>query len=537
MPDLKVGFQQFVIAGLIAVSVPAQAGEFDISQLLESRAACRLLGRLDMVEKLSSAPLYQPQDGVCQAVQPGASGQYFSDPDCSKPIDYENLSLSRFCRETLDKSRFGNGADTVSGIWRQHPGLALKMGVEKLKGLHKPYETRVVYKQTHSDRGDCQLEMRIYKRQPGKTGEAPLIMFHGGSWQTRSSGMLGLQSEVAHYTEVGFTVFLPFYRLTGEVDGNRECNGARGEDILSDASDALDWVRQHAGEYGARLVGGKVLVAGQSAGGHLAAWLTIHHPEQVAGAFLMYPPTDFADLLSRAKAGQSTKGLAAFTAFIGRSPDQASVDLPIIVTNTLPMLALGLPQPPPVYLLHGAADTLVPLEQSVRLCNALAGDPDNGPASDIQFPDGVSEATIVCDPGSSSQLHIIKQAEHALDYCVDVPLAGGGCPTGPKASRRAARSALRQAREWLLSIRDAADTATSSTSGERETPPPQATSEQRSGGGGVLGILWLALPLLRQVMRDPTTTSLGRRTVDERWISGRRPSFHHRWYQSFSERR
>ncbi len=447
---------------------------------------CGLIKPLGLLEsRMPVETLYRLADGQCQAVTPDQAGDYHGGADCSgEPIRYRALSVDRFCSEVADPARFGNGDNTETGIWFQHPGMRLKIALESQKGHYLPFETRAVYKTVTTPRGQCKLEMRIYTRRPGVHGLRPLLMFHGGSWQTRQAGMLGLQAEVARYTDEGFVVFMPFYRLTGEAEANAACNGATGEQIVEDAESALSWVMAHAGDYGAAPSARGVLVAGQSAGGQLAARLAVDHPRSVAAALLMYAPVDFSALVTGLRNGGAAgrPGKAALSAFIGQDAATAPVDLPIVRDNSLPERILAMPDPPPLFLIHGDADRLVPVDQSVRLCNALAGDVENGPASDIGVAAGQARREIVCNDASDSRLVVIHGADHALDYCLGAVV---DCP-----ARDAIHETLKQARGWLKAVGGdySGSSATSSTSGERQTPP----ADNSSGGGA---LLWL-LPML-----------------------------------------
>ncbi|HGG60030.1 MAG TPA: alpha/beta hydrolase [Gammaproteobacteria bacterium] len=479
---------------------PAHAAEASVGVQLNARL-CGLIDVAGLVEnEMPVEPLYQMIDGRCRSVRPQGEGEYFASAACSgAKLRYKALSLKQFCAEAVDPERFGNGGDTEPGIWFQHPGLRLRIGLEPLKGHYLPYETRAVYKAVETARGLCKLEMRIYARRPGVSGLRPLLMLHGGSWQTHHAGMLGLQAQMAHYTDEGFVVFAPLYRLTGEAEGNPACNHASGEQIVEDAASALAWVRQHAADYGATPASRGVMVAGQSAGGQLAARLAIDHPQSVAAALLMYSPLDFSALLAGLQEANASHraGEASLSAFIGQDAATAPVDLPVVQANSLPERALGVAGLPPIFLLHGDADTLVPVDQSARLCNALAGEVENGPAADIRIPEGRARRDIVCNEQDKSRLVVIGGADHALDYCLEVAGIPTNCPAGGVEARAAVRDALADARDWLKAVGGdySKNDAASSTSGERDTPPDQA--RPKSGGGA---LFWL-MPILAALRR------------------------------------
>jgi len=474
-------------------------------------AACDRFARVLVSKNMTTEPLYRMNQGVCEKISPSASGNYFSDSQCTSAVIYRKQSVSDFCRElSLQKEDFGNGAKTEESIWWQHPGVSLDIGVESLSGNSIPFETRTVYKTVDSERGNgtCKLEMRVYKKRIGEAGLKPLLMFHGGSWNARQGGMIGLQSQLSHYTDDGFVVFTPFYRLAreNEAEANIECNGVTGEAIVEDANDALNWVREHAASYGGVVGSNGVLVAGQSAGGHLAASLAVHRPDQVSRALLFYPPTDFPSVIGDWQTNgipENTLGLAAINGFIGESVETVDyANNALVQDNEFPKFAAAKQgQIPPLYMIHGDADALVPVTQSARLCNGLTGDADNGPASDLTMPAGAARKVIECDD-AESQLHVIAGADHILDVCIKI----GGvieivCPTGTIASQNAARKSIIGARAWLF--RDANSVVTSSDSGERDEPNPSNESPQtgnnNTSGGGTVSLLGLFFLFLRGI--------------------------------------
>ncbi|WP_455211071.1 CARDB domain-containing protein [Kaarinaea lacus] len=308
--------------------------------------------------------------------------------------------------------------------------------------------------------GDCKLEMRVYKKDLSETGLKPLLALHGGSWQLRQGAFVGMEALISQFTERGFVVFAPFYRLLGEEDGNAECNGATSEQLLSDIDDALLWVENNMTRFDAS---GLVTVFGQSAGSHLAASLSVRHANRIERALLMYPPIDAQDYILGVQNGtiDSSLGESAVKAFLGlsESADLADVDIndPLVVENSFPPMVVQAPESyPPMYMIHGGADAIVPSSQSVRMCNALSGSILNGPAVD----DGGNPAlgtyskSYVCD-NRGSRMDILAQGDHALELCVPrtaqwQQLIGGKCASGEdQGSVDATAVSLTNAWDWL----------------------------------------------------------------------------------------
>ena len=148
------------------------------------------------------------------------------------------------------------------------------------------------------------------------------------------------------------------YRLSGE---------ARFPAPLEDVRAAVGWVRDHAAAYG--LDAGRVFLWGDSAGGHLAL-LAALTGAAVPGVVAWFPVTDLA-------------GLPSDVAEAGGVPD-AGPDSREALLLGAPAAIRARPGPagqpgdprragaPPILLMHGAADDMVPAAQSIRLAEALS---------------------------------------------------------------------------------------------------------------------------------------------------------------------
>lgn len=107
---------------------------------------------------------------------------------------------------------------------------------------------------------DAEQRLDVISAEEG-AGRPVLVFFHGGGW---------LSGDKASYTRVckqlaqaGVVVFNANYRL-----GPRHIYPAQ----LQDAARAVDWACQHAEQFGGDAR--RAFVAGDSAGAHLAAWVT-----------------------------------------------------------------------------------------------------------------------------------------------------------------------------------------------------------------------------------------------------------------------
>jgi arylformamidase len=104
---------------------------------------------------------------------------------------------------------------------------------------------------------------------PAADPAAPCLVFiHGGYWQRNTRENFGalMQGVLAH----GWSAALPGYTLAPE---------ASLAQIVAEIDAAMDWLGAHGSAHG---VGGKLVVSGWSAGGHLTA-MALSHPAVSAG--------------------------------------------------------------------------------------------------------------------------------------------------------------------------------------------------------------------------------------------------------------
>lgn len=138
------------------------------------------------------------------------------------------------------------------------------------------------------------VELLIDLRLPEEVESPPLVMFiHGGGWQNGDRFRCRLSWLVKH----GYAVASIEYRLSDEALFPAQIHDCKG---------ALRWLRANAGKYGYDAE--KVVVAGTSAGGHLAALMgtsggvenlegttagNLEESSHVQGVIDYYGPSDF----------------------------------------------------------------------------------------------------------------------------------------------------------------------------------------------------------------------------------------------------
>ncbi len=442
-----------------------------LKALFVSDFACNTVSR-KLHKELTTVPIYYKEGEACGLINlhDAHTGEFYTDDQCSgDSFPYQKTDYRDFCKELITPyhDRLGNPNSWVgdpSQYWTLPPSAGLSLSTLKIRHNHYPLMTRASYKSvpvrqhhqqvddpekeviTLQGMGQCDLEMRIYKRTPTETTLKPLMVIHGGAWRFRGSAFAAFESELSHLTERGFVVFAPFYRLVSQADANYECNQASWQSIVSDIEDAMSWVMANGERYGARP--GKLYLLGGSAGGHLASWLTVKRPEDIARTLLFYPPTDFRHYVQQAQKSTSRlKGEGYMKGYLGvEDLDTLSLDDEAVVANSFTSAVEANPQAyPPIAMIHGLSDGLVPSDQSVRLCNAKNGDIEGGPARNEGGDTSQGEYSKRYQCGEQGMLYIINEGDHGLDVCVEEV----ECPAGGEQSQQAVKQAMRSVFDWL----------------------------------------------------------------------------------------
>ncbi len=213
--------------------------------------------------------------------------------------------------------------------------------------MHQPPAAQLVYE--HTSTGDNRLF--YFPPAAGKTRAAsPAVLWiHGGGW---TGGSPESFFPMARYTAArGAASFVVQYRLVN-------AGGVTMADSIADCKSAVRYLRGHAAEL--NIDPDKIAVAGESAGGHLAAAVATldgdNNPEDAPGisarpdALVLYNPcldlgrSSFARLLPGAAMEPAT-----------RQRELADQYSPLAHVH---------PGLPPTICIHGEADTVVSPDQS-----------------------------------------------------------------------------------------------------------------------------------------------------------------------------
>lgn len=205
---------------------------------------------------------------------------------------------------------------------------------------------------------------------PESPGPHPIAVFvHGGGWTAGDKHLFW--PTMRTLTERGFVAASVNYRFARDE--------ARAFPVgMRDARCGLAWLVTHAAELGGDPE--RLVLIGASAGGHMAALLALtpddpaftsdcptskleHLP--VAGAIAYYAPLELRDSATRypPKMRQAVEELLRV--------DGGPEDFEARAALATPATRLGLGRPPPILLVHGDADTVVPIDDSRSFKRAL----------------------------------------------------------------------------------------------------------------------------------------------------------------------
>ncbi len=222
---------------------------------------------------------------------------------------------------------------------------------------------QIYHDQQYGFESGVPLELDVWQAQ-AKESVPTVVYYHGGGW------MSGNRTDAVRYMMPwivrGWNVIDVEYRLSGT---------ALAPAAVEDARCALRWVYRNAKQF--HLDTDRIIVTGDSAGGHLALMTGMlldsdgfdnecpidpsigDKPLKVAAIVDWYGPTDLNELIEGPK--QSFYAVAWFGSEIDREAQARRV-------SPLNYIRPGLP---PVFIVHGNEDPIVPYTESVRLHEGL----------------------------------------------------------------------------------------------------------------------------------------------------------------------
>jgi uncharacterized protein (TIGR03067 family) len=209
-------------------------------------------------------------------------------------------------------------------------------------------------------------KLDLYLPEQHSDGIRPAIVFvHGGGWRAGDKRREQWWRLPAQYAKDGYVAISVNYRLTGEAPFPAQ---------LTDVKCAVRWLRAHADEYD--VDPHRIGAYGNSAGAHLVAMLGLVQPTDglegegphreyssaVQAVCASATPTDFLNWGEVGKLADRPSTKALLSGPVEESKKRAGQASPITYVRA---------DAPPVLLIHGTIDQVVPNMQAERLAHAL----------------------------------------------------------------------------------------------------------------------------------------------------------------------
>lgn len=237
-------------------------------------------------------------------------------------------------------------------------GWALLIGVLLASN---PVQAALLEDQTYAEVDGIPLKYDLHL--PDTPGPHPLIVWvHGGAWRSGTRKSMPLQALV----DQGYAIASVDYRLSTQ---------ARFPAQIHDIKAAIRHLRKNARELG--LQPERFILAGASAGGHLAALAGLSSGVQdlegnvgdapgisseVQAILDFYGASNLTTILAQSTPHGLSVRVPALELLLGQAPDQ----VPDLARLASPVFHLD-PKDPPLFLIHGAQDPQMPVNQALEL--------------------------------------------------------------------------------------------------------------------------------------------------------------------------
>jgi len=249
---------------------------------------------------------------------------------------------------------------------------------------------RVTYKTVDGGR----LDLFVFKPEGFEATDrrAAVVFIHGGGWRSGYPDLF--YPHCRYFAARGAVAFSVQYRLVGETGPG--AFDAVGRSI-ADCKSAVRYIRKNAAKFGVDPA--KVAVAGDSAGGHLAACLGVIPGFDEPGvdtsvsatpdAFVCYNPC--VDM---------TLGLVYRIFKIDGEPVPVGV---VEKANAVSPIEFVAPGQPPALVMHGTADTVIPIDHAFRFTGAMR---EAGNRCDMVALEGIKHAFVL--PGYGTEETVVN---------------------------------------------------------------------------------------------------------------------------------
>ena len=203
----------------------------------------------------------------------------------------------------------------------------------------------VVYRRVEG----VELSLDAYLQQQGSNRPA-VIVVHGGGW-TSGSRIARVGQLLEMLTTAGFSWFSIDYRLAPEHSFPA---------ALDDLRAAFEFVRSHAKEL--RVDPNRIALLGEDAGGQLATLLAAERPGGLAATVSVGGIYDLRPLVGESGLGERLDPL------LGVDPTSPGAKTVLAAASPIDRVTEGMA---PVMIVHGGADSRVPVKEALRYRDAL----------------------------------------------------------------------------------------------------------------------------------------------------------------------
>ena len=197
--------------------------------------------------------------------------------------------------------------------------------------------------------GGVELSLDAYLQKRGEDRPA-VVVVHGGGW-TSGSRIARVGQLLEMLTGAGFSWFSIDYRLAPEHPHPA---------ALDDLRAAVDFVRARAGEL--RVDPDRIAVLGEDVGAQLATLLAAERPPGVRGVVALGGVYDLPALAGRSGLGER------IPSHLGADPASSVGKARLLAASPIERLTPGMA---PVLIVHGGADSAVPVDEADRYRDAL----------------------------------------------------------------------------------------------------------------------------------------------------------------------
>lgn len=258
------------------------------------------------------------------------------------------------------------------------------------KDLLSAYPQGTVLKRDIAYLGDTVKKHRLDLYLPaGVKGPMPLLVFvHGGGWVSndKTADMGYMRQTVGELSALGIAIASIDYRFAAD---------AVFPEILKDCNAAVSYLYDHAGEFGFDRE--RFAIMGFSAGGHLGTLMGLSNNQQVDAFFVpgssrqfrFRAIVDFYGPMDLEKMPNSRNPEAPESILLGGRPgdhpDRAKAASPLTYIDA---------NDPPVLIIHGEKDDMVPPGQSRLLLSQLQ---QHGVKSELMVVPGAPHYGIMFD--------------------------------------------------------------------------------------------------------------------------------------------